>query len=207
MSKVFESKTTEYCYIPILKNAHTWGTNIFQNYLDFEEKNYVPNTDKKYIIFLRNPVERWVSGVMEFMQSLHVDPVTKPYLSNSCKLDPLHLALLCTIVTFDAHTVRQVDYLREFYPKLYTRNIIYFYMDDNFSENVTSFLYKSFGLQLPTSKINVAKENRFKIHIEKQIINFLNENPKYKKNIELYFDRDYSFLNTCKFYKANRSNI
>jgi hypothetical protein len=207
MIRVFESKTTEYCYIPLYKNAHTWGENIFQNHLDFELKKFVFKDDKKYILFLRDPLKRWMSGVMEYLQGLKTDPNVDPYLSNSCKLDQLHLTLMCSIVALDVHTARQVDYIRNFYPGLRQQKMIYFFMDEHFAENVTSFLYKSFGVQVPTDKINVAKENIFKINIEGQILKFLNENPKYKENIEAYFNLDYDFLKNCYFYRANRSNL
>ncbi len=205
MADIFESKNTEFCYIPILKNASTWGKHIFVNYLGFEQadKIFQPDPDKKYILFLRDPVDRWISGVIEYIQILKLETETADCLADDCELDPLHLALMCTIIRFDAHTVRQIDYIREFYPKLPQQNVTWFDVgDENFSENVTGFLYESFGVQLPTDKINTRNYNPFKQHIEKQIVNFLNHNPRYRKKIEFYFERDREFIKHVNFYRA-----
>jgi hypothetical protein len=203
MAEILESKTTEFCFIPILKNASTWGRHIFLDHLEFKQKQeiFVPDSNKKYIVFLRDPVDRWMTGVMEYIQILKSESLTETYLTDQCQLDPLHLSLLCTIIRFDAHTVRQTDYLRECFPKLPQQNVIYFDVgNENFAKNVVSFLYQRFGVQLPTDKINTRIDNPFKSHIKKQIVNFLKKNPKYQQKIDFYFEMDREFMKHVNFY-------
>lgn len=211
MAKVFDSRTTEFSYIPILKNANTWGHYIFKDLLDFEEKEFIFDPNRKYIIFLRDPFERWVSGVLQHLFQITLEPETpilKPMLNENSKLDDLHLVLLTTIVAFDGHTLRQRDFLENAYSTLQRKNVIYFDVGDkNFSKNVVSFLYKSFGISLPTKNIHRADDNIFKVNMKKQIMKFLKKNPKYKENVISYYQSDYDFLKKCNFYVANRSNL
>lgn len=207
MTQILESKTTEYCYVPLLKNAHTWGESIFRN-LNFEEKDFIFKKEKKYIIFLRDPIDRWLSGIAQFLEISKIDLKLDSHLDSNFKLDELHLHLLCTVIGFDAHTQGQFRYIRQYNPELERGKCIYFYMNDiNFVNNVKHFLYKTFQTTISTNKINSIEENTFKKNVRRQIESALENNINYKNNVLSYFEEDYDFIKKCNFYNPNSSAL
>ena len=61
-------------YVNIPKNASSWTK---PNLLDWKWENYNYHTDNLYhktaIIVLRDPVERWLSGIAEYLYLYHRD--------------------------------------------------------------------------------------------------------------------------------------
>lgn len=207
MTKIFESKTTEYCYVPLLKNAHTWGESVFRN-LNFEENDFIFKKEKKYIIFLRDPIDRWLSGMAQFLEISKIDLKLDTLLDSNFKLDKLHLHLLCTVIGFDPHTQGQFRYIRQYNPQLERGKCIYFYMNDvNFASNVKHFLHKTFQVTIPTKKINSTEKNTFKKNIRNQLEMTIKNNSTYRNNILSYFQEDYDFIKKCNFYNPNSSAI
>ena len=62
---------SQYMYINIPKNASSWTK---PNLLDhsWEFYNYrTDNLDKQALVVLRDPVDRWISGIAEFLTLYH----------------------------------------------------------------------------------------------------------------------------------------
>lgn len=208
MIQIFESNTDEYAYVPLLKNAHLWGEMVFEKYLKFEKVNYEFDKDKKYIIFLRDPIDRWLSGIGEYLQIVKTDNKLNYQLHSNYKLDPLHLHMLFTVIGFDPHTQGQFRYIRQYNPRLERGKCIYFYLNDpKFAEKVAYFVYKHFQVIIPTQKIHTIEESIFKQNIRKQLEATMKHNPTYNSNLQKYFQEDYDFIKNCAFYNPNSSSI
>ena len=73
-SGIMKYTNGEYAYIPILKNAHTWLTQVFRDGLKWDPVSDPKEISHcKKIIVLRDPAERWISGMatyLDFVQGL-----------------------------------------------------------------------------------------------------------------------------------------
>jgi len=204
MQIIYESNNN-LCYAPIPKNASMWGNKIFKDYLNFESKKYVleKNLNKKFIIFLRDPLDRWISGITQFLWQLQFDDDTEYFLKNkNFILDPLHISLIFSKIEFDTHSMSQVSFLHEFLPSIDSHHkLIYFYVNDvNFSKQVAHFLYSNYKIKIPTSKIHETAKNKLKVQIRKQIKDNLNSNPKHLKFVMKVLQKDYELISNCNFY-------
>jgi hypothetical protein len=97
---------TGHMYLPILKNAHSWATKLLETNLQFVNKKYFPREHAqfvKFIIILRDPIERWIAGAAEYLSNY--DPtVCREFVSNDN-----FMKLICDIGRLDLHTSRQLD--------------------------------------------------------------------------------------------------
>jgi hypothetical protein len=113
-------------YINIPKNASTWGKQCVEA-LAFEHTNYIDSRliDKGYeaIIFLRDPIDRWYTGIAEYIHRYGLLP------SNRFNKDSIGLIL--HKVVFDEHTEQQ----RMFLQGVNLDNAVFFKVDHNLSKN------------------------------------------------------------------------
>lgn len=184
---------TDLMYVNIPKNASSWTKPILLEQ-GWEIYNY--HTDNLYhkhaMVVLRNPVERWLSGIAEYMYLYHrnIDPAH----FSSCFFD-----LVFDRIAFDDHTERQILFLE----KLNFDNCTFFYCDSNYRNQFSRFLekngipnkYDSFEFQHVTE--HDPERNKFK-QIFKQT---MDQNSKYLTNLELYFLEDYKLIHSIKFYE------
>ncbi len=206
MTEIFTHPDNKFCYVPLLKNAHMWGEKLFSELGFFKEK-YIFDNNKIYIIFLRDPIDRWLSGTAEYLQLLKIDNDFEKLLDNNFKLDKLHLNFIFNKIEFDPHTQGQFRYIREYNPKLEHGRCIYFYMDNNFSENVAQFVFKNFNKKISKDPCHTIKSNSFKMNIRNQLERELENNKIFKKNVDNYFQEDYDFIRRCAFYNSNKSGL
>ena len=183
---------TDLMYIHIPKNASSWTKPNFKDW-GWQFFNY--HTDKLYhkhaVVILRNPVDRWLSGIAEYM-FLHHKNLDTAHLSNT------YFDLVFDRVAFDDHTDMQTLFLQN----INLDNCTFLLCDNNFKENFSDFLnknnmsnsYNTYKDQHVTA--DSPERSRFK-HIFKQQ---LEQNSKYKQQIEWYFEKDYKLINSVKFY-------
>ena len=213
MHTIFENIKDNLCYAPIPKNASVWGNKIFGEYLNFQKNEYVSekNLNKKFIVFLRDPLDRWLSGITQFLWQVQYDDKIDYFTQvSNFKLDPLHLALIFNNVEFDNHSMSQVSFLNEFLPAIDSHHkLIYFYVNDvNFSKQVAHFLFNNYRISIPTTKIHLTTENVWKTKIRNQIKLELHNNKKYLKFVLKCLQKDYELISKCKFYITyNKSSV
>lgn len=108
---IFDVGSVQHCYIPITKvsstflrraipgqrfNIHTW------QWYD-PSSDPVPDVDQlRYLVMLRDPVERWISGIVEFWCRAYPDRAWNPRECQDWLFDT---------VEFDVHTRPQVEFL------------------------------------------------------------------------------------------------
>lgn len=184
--------TVDLMYINIPKNASTWTRSNFSE-LAWEKYNY--HTDNLYhkhaLIVLRNPVERWISGIGEYMYQYHrtIDTVhlSKPFFD-----------MVFDRIAFDDHTERQVLFLQG----IDFTNCTFFHCDKNYTVCFSDFLNKR---GIPNSYDSYGYDNEGKNHPDR--LRFqeifkrqLETNSKYKQQVEGYFEKDLDLINKIKFY-------
>jgi hypothetical protein len=126
---------------------------------------------KFFHVVLRDPVERWISGVLEFQQRKKY-PVIK-FLEILKKIE------------FDEHTVPQYKFLPA-YGKLYFYN-----MDDGGLDILLKHKFKLFPQIRPLPKINSTKETK-KREIQNRIIEAMDESLV--NDIKEYYAKDYKLI-------------
>lgn len=195
---------THYSYIPIGKVASTfmsefvaqlkWVTTAY-NYNDVD-KHRAP---KKFIVVLRDPVERWCSGIVEYLvnSGMFIEGEESSFtLKNRETLD-----LIFGYAIFDRHTCPQVDYLHG----IDTDQCVFFKLDKDFENTMKRFAEKE--LKVPTKDVIIRKDmyntSERNSHKElRDIINFeIENNPRYKKQIKDHFADDIILFNSVNYYE------
>jgi hypothetical protein len=102
-------RRTQYQYLPILKNAHSWAKILLETNLQFTktDRNKILPIGK-VIVILRDPVERWIAGAAQYLSAYDPD-VCSEFVSNDN-----FMKLLCDIGRIDGHTNRQLDVFFDF---------------------------------------------------------------------------------------------
>ena len=178
-----------YVYIP--KNASSWTK---PNLLDWGWEFFNYRTDglnKHALVVLRDPVDRWLSGIAEYLTLYH-PTMQVPFKETE--------ELIFDRITFDDHTECQVKFIQG----LDTDNCTFMWCDEfyrnNFSRFVTEYMgsnkYYNYNYQHVSE--DSASRKRFKA-IFKRI---LDNEPKYLTRIKHHFADDYKLIEQVQFYGA-----
>lgn len=175
-----------YVYIP--KNASSWTKPNLKDY-GWQFYNYHTDMlDKHALVALRDPVDRWVSGIAEYFALYHQDFEL---------LNVETIKLIFDRITFDDHTDKQVNFLTH----LNTDECTFIYCDDNYSKNFSGFISKYYG----TNKYakyewqHVSDESPIRKKF-KSIISYWLTMPNYLDRIKHHFKDDYKLINSVNFY-------
>lgn len=181
----------------ISKNASKWMEDVLELSSQINFTKFSSLDSKKYIVILRDPIDRWCSGITQY---LHGEKVHRD-LKNRDVLD-----LLFSQVHFDWHTIPQVKFLEG----INTDDCIFFKMESNitntnrlsnFQNKVIDFLETELGLDLSKSNItpfklmdndaglNAQYFTKHRIHFEIQT------NPRYMEQIKAYYAEDIKLYN------------
>lgn len=184
-------------YVPILKNAHT-SLNLFFKEYGFKKKyknsTLIPDT-KKCIIILRDPIERWKSGLLENL-------AYKSHITTNISDEILTRAVNYPFV--DPHTLGQTFFLKN----LCFEQCVFFKLDTNLEINLNNYLSKYYGANhYKLEKIRDANFDPFKLKIKPYIENFLDNNPEYMTKLKNIYKLDYILIDDVKkstgFYEAS----
>lgn len=183
---------TDLMYINIPKNASSWTKTNLKDW-NWEFYNY--HTDNLYhkhaLVVLRDPVDRWLSGISEYMY-LHHRNFDVGHISNT------FLNLVFDRIAFDDHTDSQVLFLQN----LNLSNCTFFWCDESYRENFSHFLnstkmpnnYYSYNYQ------HVTKDEPIRSKFKKIFQQAIENNSKYNQKLQWYFAKDYNLIRSTKFY-------
>ena len=175
-------------YINIPKNASSWTK---PNLLDWGWQFYNYHTDdinKTAIVVLRDPVERWVSGIAEYLTLYHPNFILHDFEA---------MDLIFDRICFDDHTERQVNFIHG----LDTEQCIFLKCDDDYSKNFSNLLAEHnmpnryFKYDPQHVSEHSPERKKFKIIFQREI-----ENSKYLESVKNYFQPDYDLINSVQFY-------
>jgi hypothetical protein len=114
-----------YVYIP--KNASSWTKPNLKDW-GWEFYNYrLDNLDKHSLVILRDPVDRWLSGIAEYL-TLYYPNMQVPFNETT--------ELIFDRITFDDHTEKQVYFIEGLDPG----RITFFKCDENYRLYFGQFL-------------------------------------------------------------------
>jgi hypothetical protein len=176
-----------YVYIP--KNASSWTK---PNLLDhgWEFYNYhTDNLDKPALVVLRDPVDRWLSGIAEYMAL---------YQSNFRLLFQETEDLVFDRIVFDDHTERQVKFLHG----LDTERCTFMMCDENYRNNFSEFIAEHYGVNKYAryEYQHVSEEDETRRRFKTLFRRILEREPKYVRRLTDYYEDDYRLIEQVQFY-------
>lgn len=196
---------THYSYIPIGKVASTFMSeflaqlkwiNTAYNYNDVDKHR----TPKKYMVILRDPVERWCSGIVEYLVN-HRSFIEGRDNHGWTLQDREMLDFIFGVAKFDRHTCSQVDYLHG----LDTNDCVFFKLDNNFEDTMKRFAEKELHSPINDVIIRDFAYNTSERETHKKLRNTIDfqikNNPRYMKRIKDHFADDLVLFNQVTFYE------
>ena len=182
---------TDLMYVYIPKNASSWTK---PNLLDWGWEFYNYHTDqlnKTAIVVLRDPVERWLSGIAEYFalyQNTTNDLVDNKSLQQ----------IIFDRITFDDHTEKQVKFVQG----LDTSKCIFLWCDDDYRKNFSQLVAEHVGANRYDQYDfqHVSEQNHDRKHFKEIFKQLLDQEPKYLERVKQHFANDYKLIEQTKFY-------
>ena len=194
------SPDKRYFYLNIPKNSSSFiKANLKSVGWEYSNINEHPNSE--VIVALRDPVERWVSGIVEYLYMYHkntIDNIVEPFSYEYFPLlgEKLGLGLLFERITFDDHTERQSVFLTN----LQLSKCHWLYIDKDFSNTFSNFLNTIRYTNNFVDPVNQSNELKKKLQ---NFFSYVIDNDEFKKyNIQQWFWCDQELINQVKFYDA-----
>jgi len=184
-------------WINVPKNSSTLINGYLKNLNWQEVSDVTPFNDvDSFLVVLRDPISRWVSGITEYMHRYHAN----------FELDQATDLLKDIIVEkkfFDNHTVPQYAFLNQI-PK---EKCVYFRMDTNLTENFQDYLEKHCNISNNSlqyiGKTNSSNDSLKKAQL-KEFFNSIVNVPKYREQIETFYEYDFLLFNSASFYQKEQ---
>lgn len=188
-------------YINIPKNAST-NIRFAIEHQGFVGVNLLKSKSfpeyESAVVVLRDPVDRWISGITTYLSLNHAGHFLVDDFLNYIKTHGKWLLeILFERVSFDDHTERQVYFLKPFD----LSNAYYFYasVNDRLEYQLTQF-YQGEGIKLNFE--HDIKNYRKHDPIHRFFTEFLfdSKNRNYKEKLINYYKEDYDLINSVRFY-------
>ena len=141
----------------------------------------------RYMVALRDPLERWISGIAQYH-----------YNNQHSNIDVATMSSSTSVITFDDHTEKQSYFLQ-----MVNLDQTVFFNVDSVRLDLIQFLGYS-GIS-GVGKSNESKGNVREI-IKEKYRSFLNYHPEIVARIKDHFAEDYELINRVQFYTGKRNN-
>jgi len=184
-------------YVPIPKAGSSYSKKLFRNILEWPQRNFLNNlhtpefTNKKFIVMIRDPLERWLSGMAEYFDIMKDNSGIK--LEDK---DTKLIEVMMEQMLVDDHTIPQYNFLEG----LNTDNCVFFNIDkENFQQNFDKWVETNLGVNRAPVPNDVnrysTKENTYK-HIVRNIFkSHIMDNTRFKNRFNMIYKNDYTLLN------------
>jgi hypothetical protein len=170
-------------YIHIPKNASSFAKRITEN---FEYSKTFRNASN-YLILLRDPIDRWVSGMSQLIQSDPITDWTDEYIFEH--------------ITLNDHTEKQIYFLEYLNFEKDLDKCIFFKVDENLSDKFIGWanvLYPNISIH--KTKLNTSQDVKGRIEIIKNLQTTVDNSPDLVLKLKKHFESDYELINRVKFY-------
>jgi hypothetical protein len=205
-------------YVNIPKNASSWTKHHTPGYLfNYRTKTFCQDFDgskwsehlnnDQYIVILREPINRWVSGLAQYLYGWAPD--------HSLHINNVDWNMIFDTVVFDSHTYRQCNFIQG----IDHSKIIWLRCDDTLSKNYSKIIEQFTGTpvdlitpdQDPNNVFNVTKKIKptvtelFTTESQQNIVDRINEkissNPDYLNKLRSYYHEDCKLFESVNFYQ------
>lgn len=179
----------QHFYVNIPKNASSYLEQVFvdngwtvNNLMDLVQQQTVYP-----IIFVRDPVERWISGCAQYLIGIKNfnQPIMELY-------NPLIEGLLFDKVVFDDHTMPQYYFFHK--AGISMDNVRCFRLDGNYKEKIYNRLLVNFYDNYPDHVYNRSVDHSEKQSLIVALTEKLNQNSTLKEKIKQRYATDYWLL-------------
>ena len=169
----------------IPKCASSWAEQYFLA-LGWEKKSFDVYRlfDLNALVFLREPKERYIAGLGEFLSRHH--SFLYHEATNSVEFCNNIFKVMFSNLLFDEHTSPQTFFIRSL------NNPIYFKVDDSLSETVASFLGTPVDSTFVNSRVNG-------MGWRDRALEYLANNELATKALDSYLKTDYDLFNSVRF--------
>jgi len=176
----------KFTYVPIPKNASSYVTSKLLT-LGWQENNFSDNAtafeNSKFLVILRDPIDRWLSGINQYFLLYHKD---LKQLSEDA------LDLISTKIVFDDHTEKQIYYCNN----LNLDQTVFFKFGPNLNASLTDFLSKYYC----NTVFDYTTKNSYVTTIQHQFRKRLDTGMQDK--LYRFYWQDYELINKVTFYNA-----
>lgn len=207
------SEDGNYFYLNISKNnssfmKHTL-TGLGWQYVSLDDVS-TDSHAPQVLVVLRDPVQRWISGIVEYLFLYHVDVIDRSGLFSS-ELgfkrmwgQPLALDLLCKNVTFDDHTEKQCVFLQG----VDLNRVTWFHAQHEFNHTLENFLNQA-GYQLDLSEAAAVNQDvdqetfsfhNKRRHMKAMFTEYLQACPAITEQIRRHYACDYHLMESVTYY-------
>lgn len=188
-------------YLNIPKNSSS-GVKSTLLASGWEYGNIHDYPDAKVFAILRDPINRWISGVVEYLLMYHqntIDSIIEPNNHECWPLlgDKLGFSILFDRITFDDHTERQAVFLQGLDLSRFT----WFYINSDFNTVLSKYLTEIGCVDTFHTNENAASDVPKKQSLKK-LIKYIVDTDEYKKyNLTQWHWCDYKLIEQLKFYE------
>lgn len=180
----------KYFWVKMHKCASTYIEALLIS-LNWQVSNYRARDDKESLIYftvLRDPIERWVSGITEYLR------LQRKQVSD---LNEFTVKMIFDAMIFDVHTQHQAYFLED----INLKNIVFFKFDSDLTKNLEHW----FNSQNLSFNQNVRYRYDDKpSNLLHPVGEFFKEltNGKYKKHVLEWFNYELRVLPKLNFYRC-----
>lgn len=180
LGECFYCGSTSATYIHIPKNASSFIKACLLSTRDwFHCENLIHND--QYIVALRDPIDRWVSGMAQ-------------YQFNSKQFDLSEDEIFNTI-TFDDHTEEQLYFLTG----VNLLKTTFFKVDDELASKLDKWFSKRDDIT-NLAKLNNSATDPIKLKLKNCLQTMIDNNPDNLLKLKKHFANDYKLFESVKFY-------
>lgn len=177
LGECWHSKDITFVHIP--KNASSFVKGCLINN-GWQHSDTLIKSDH-YLVVLRDPLERWLSGMAEFMV-------------NSNQLD-LDTQIIFDTITFDDHTEQQLYFLQD----VDYLNTTFLKFGNNLREDLNTFLIANGFANGITGIENINASDAVKQAIKNNLRQFMDMYPEYRTKVQKHFAADYNLYENVTY--------
>lgn len=183
LGECWSDDTQNVCYVNIPKCATSYVKGVLQGCGGVWHHSEIPIDKPEYLIVLRNPIERWCSGIAQYqLNTGNFDMSDQEVFDN---------------ITFDDHTELQsyflqgVDLLRG----------TFIMMNEHFKHNFSTWIKsKSYRTDVDVAlPINESKHD-VRESVKNKYMQLVKDEPKYLDQLLQHFDKDIKLIETVEYY-------
>lgn len=186
----------DFCYVLIPKNSSTFiGNLLLANNWKSDSFLNIKIEDKKFIVLLRDPLDRWATGITQYLCS-HIMTTELSAINIIGQWNKLVEELIFDKLIFDDHTEKQVYFIQG----IPLEQCVFFDSTNNPDVKLKKYLAEQ-GLDLNIDIVldkNSAKGN----HYQKKLISFIKTKITQERidQIKQAYWEDYGLISKVKFY-------